>query len=53
MMCISTHKVEDMSLPQTDGILTIADRISREAEKDGALVSIEEYYFKRNIKEGI
>jgi hypothetical protein len=30
-----------MSLPQADGIHTIVDRISIEAEKDGALVSIE------------
>ena len=50
ILSISTHKVEDMSLPQTDGILTIADRISREAEKDGALVSIESTISKGTSK---
>ena len=40
ILCVSTHKPEDMFSPQTDGLLSIADRISREA-KNGALVSIE------------
>jgi UDP-N-acetyl-D-mannosaminuronic acid dehydrogenase len=40
ILCVSTHKPEDMFSPQIDGLLSIADRISREA-KNGALVSIE------------
>ena len=35
------HKPDDISSPQIDGILSIADKISREAKKEGALVSIE------------
>ena len=40
ILCISTHKAEDIFSPQIDGLLSITDRISREA-KNGALVSIE------------
>ncbi|HYV51662.1 MAG TPA: NAD(P)-binding domain-containing protein, partial [Candidatus Eisenbacteria bacterium] len=40
IICISTHKAEDIFSPQIDGLLSITDRISREA-KNGALVSIE------------
>ena len=40
ILCVSTHKPEDMFSPQIDGLLSIAERISREA-KNGALVSIE------------
>jgi UDP-N-acetyl-D-mannosaminuronic acid dehydrogenase len=40
VLCISTHKPEDIFSPQIDGLLSITDRISREA-KNGALVSIE------------
>jgi len=40
ILCVSTHKPEDMFSPQIDGLLSITDRISREA-KNGALVSIE------------
>ncbi|MGC2669426.1 MAG: NAD(P)-binding domain-containing protein, partial [Candidatus Nitrosopolaris sp.] len=40
ILCVSTHEPEDMFSPQIDGLLDIADRISREA-KNGALVSIE------------
>ena len=32
---------DDIFTPQIDGILSIADKISREAKKEGALVSIE------------
>ncbi len=38
---VSTHKPDDMSSPQIDGLLSIVHKISREAKKDGALVSIE------------
>ena len=41
IICVSTHKPDDMFSPQINGLLTIADKISREAKKDGALVSIE------------
>ncbi|HET7148986.1 MAG TPA: NAD(P)-binding domain-containing protein [Candidatus Nitrosopolaris sp.] len=40
ILCVSTHKPDDMFSPQIDGLLSITDRISREA-KNGALVSIE------------
>jgi UDP-N-acetyl-D-mannosaminuronate dehydrogenase len=38
---VSTHKPNDIFSPQIDGILSVAGKISREAKKDGALVSIE------------
>jgi UDP-N-acetyl-D-mannosaminuronate dehydrogenase len=41
IICVSTHKPDDFFTPQIDGILSIADKISREAKKDGAIVSIE------------
>ena len=40
ILCLSTHKPDDMFSPQIDGLLSIVEKISREA-KDGALVSIE------------
>jgi UDP-N-acetyl-D-mannosaminuronic acid dehydrogenase len=40
IICVSTHKPEDMFTPQIDGLLSIAEEISRKA-KNGALVSIE------------
>ena len=41
IICISTHKQEDMSSPQIEGILSIVqDKIAKEA-KNGALVAIE------------
>ena len=41
VICVSTHKPDDIFSPQIDGILSIAEKISIEANKDGALVSIE------------
>ena len=41
VITVSTHKSDDMFSPQIDALLSIADKISREAKKDGALVSIE------------
>ena len=42
ILCVSTHKPDDMFSPQIDGLLSIADKISKEAnKKDGALISIE------------
>lgn len=40
VMCVSTHKPDDMFSPQIDGLLSIVEKISKEA-KNGALVSIE------------
>jgi UDP-N-acetyl-D-mannosaminuronic acid dehydrogenase len=40
ILCISTHKPDDIFSPQIDGLLSIIDKISKEA-KNGALVSIE------------
>jgi UDP-N-acetyl-D-mannosaminuronic acid dehydrogenase len=40
VLCVSTHKPDDVFSPQIDGLLSIVEKISREA-KDGALVSIE------------
>jgi len=40
ILCVSTHKTDDMFSPQIDGLLSIVEKISKEA-KDGALVSIE------------
>jgi nucleotide sugar dehydrogenase len=40
ILCISTHKADDIFSPQIDGLLSIVERISKEA-KSGALVSIE------------
>jgi UDP-N-acetyl-D-mannosaminuronic acid dehydrogenase len=41
IICVSTHKSDDMFSPQIDGLLSIADKISKEANKEHALVSIE------------
>jgi len=40
ILCVSTHKADDMFSPQIDGLLSIVERISKEAKR-GALVSIE------------
>jgi UDP-N-acetyl-D-mannosaminuronic acid dehydrogenase len=41
IICISTHKPEDMFTPETDGLLSIIEeKIAKEA-KNGALISIE------------
>ena len=40
IICVSTHKPEDMFSPQIDGLLSIVKKISFEA-RDGSLVSIE------------
>ena len=41
IICVSTHKPDDMFSPQIDGLLSVADKISKEADKEHALVSIE------------
>ena len=38
IICVSTHKPDDIFSPQIDGILSVADKISSEAKKEGALV---------------
>jgi len=40
ILCISTHKPDDMFSPQIDGLLSAVDKISNN-KKDGVLVSIE------------
>lgn len=40
IICVSTHKPNDIFVPQIDGLLYIVEEISRQA-KDGAIVSIE------------
>jgi len=39
-LCVSTHKTDDMFSPQIEGLLSIVEKISKEA-KSGALVTIE------------
>ncbi|HET7389775.1 MAG TPA: hypothetical protein VFJ51_03050 [Nitrososphaeraceae archaeon] len=41
IVCISTHKPEDIFSPYIEGLLSVIDRISKEAKRNGALVSIE------------
>ena len=40
ILCVSTHKTDDMFSPQIDGLSSVAEKISKEA-KSGALISIE------------
>src|ERR687884_557968 len=41
IICVSTHKPEDMFSPYIENLLSVVDRISKEAKNNGALVSIE------------
>ncbi len=41
IITVSTHRPDDMFSPQTDGLLSVVEKISRKAKKNGALVSIE------------
>jgi UDP-N-acetyl-D-mannosaminuronic acid dehydrogenase len=41
VLCVSTHKSDDIFSPQVEGLLSIVERISREAKRNGALLSIE------------
>jgi UDP-N-acetyl-D-mannosaminuronate dehydrogenase len=41
ILSVSTHKPDDMFTPQTDGLISIVERISKEARRNGALVAIE------------
>ncbi len=40
IICISTHRPEDIFSPQVDGLMSVMEKIAREA-KAGALISIE------------
>src|ERR687889_1489862 len=40
IICVSTHRPDDMFSPQVDSLLSVMEKISREA-KTGALISIE------------
>jgi UDP-N-acetyl-D-mannosaminuronate dehydrogenase len=41
IVCVSTHKPEDMFSPYIESLLSVIDKISKEAKRNGALVSIE------------
>src|SRR5215208_697882 len=41
IVCVSTHKPEDIFSPYIEGLLSVIERISKEAKRNGALVSIE------------
>jgi UDP-N-acetyl-D-mannosaminuronic acid dehydrogenase len=40
IVCVSTHRSDDMFSPQTDSLMSVMEKISRES-KNGALISIE------------
>ncbi|GKS61823.1 hypothetical protein YTPLAS21_12810 [Candidatus Nitrosocosmicus sp.] len=40
IICVSTHRQDDMFSPQVDSLMSVVEKISREA-KSGALISIE------------
>ena len=40
IICVSTHRPDDMFTPQVDGLMSVVEKISRES-KTGALISIE------------
>ena len=52
IICVSTHRPDDIFSPQVDGLMSVVEKISREA-KTGAVISIESYHSKRDIKKGI
>ena len=33
ILCVSTHKTDDMFSPQIDGLLSVAEKISKEAKR--------------------
>src|ERR671922_55256 len=41
IVCVSTHKPGDIFSPYIEGLLSVIERISKEAKRNGALVSIE------------
>ena len=40
IICVSTHRPDDIFSPQVDGLMSVVEKISREA-KTGAVISIE------------
>jgi hypothetical protein len=52
VICVSTHKPDDIFSPQIDGLLSVADIISRSKERWCAGIN-RKHYTKRNIKESI
>ncbi len=50
MVCISTHKPDDMFVPDTSGLILVANKLSQEG-KEGALVVIESTVPKGTSKE--
>jgi UDP-N-acetyl-D-mannosaminuronic acid dehydrogenase len=49
ILCVSTHKADDVFSPQIDGLLSIVEKISKEANS-GSLVSIESTILKGTSK---
>ena len=45
ILCVSTHKADDMFSPQIEGLLSIVEKVSKEAKSE-ALVSIESTILK-------
>src|SRR3954471_13339267 len=49
IICVSTHRQDDIFSPQIEGLLSVVEKISREA-KTGALISIESTVPKNTSK---
>jgi UDP-N-acetyl-D-mannosaminuronic acid dehydrogenase len=49
IICVSTHRQDDMFSPQIEGLMSVVEKISREA-KTGALISIESTVPKNTSK---
>ena len=50
MISVSTHQPDDIFSSQIEGLLSIVNKISKEAKKDGALISIESTISKGTSK---
>ena len=51
IICVSTHRQDDIFSPQIEGLMSVVEKISREV-KTGALISIEncsKKYIKKSI----
>ena len=51
IVCVSTHRSDDIFSPQVEGIFSVVQKISKEAKK-GSLLSIESNRTKRYIEKG-
>src|ERR687890_15046 len=49
IICVSTHRADDIFSPQIEGLMSVVEKISREA-KTGALISIESTIPKNTSK---